>query len=324
MSCHPININQLTNIQSTYYLRIHARECARRMKIGKDKAYTYYRLFQKGLSVEEIYAQYKQNKRHCGRKPLTLSKRKLDSIHDALDQGWSLDAMAGRDKLMNHEERVSTKTLYKFVKIGLIDAKKRRRKGKNNSKNHQETRGKINECNTIHERHKRYPQSETSQEYGHVEGDMIVGKNRQSVIMTLIEKKSKYIILFKASRKSQDVNEATLNGLNQLNSHAIKTITFDRGKVFSKWQEIEHKSKIDLEIFFSDPGSPGQGGLNENLDRIVRQDLPKSTDLSVYTQEGLNNIEMKDNRVPRRSLDDYTPEEMMKKATGLDSPIPIV
>ena len=72
---------------------------------------------------------------------------------------------------MGHSERVSTKTLYKLVKNGSIDAKKLRRKGKNNPKNHKETRGRINECKTIHERDKQYPNASTNQEYGHFEGD---------------------------------------------------------------------------------------------------------------------------------------------------------
>ncbi len=200
-----ININQLTNIESNYYLGINARECARRMKIGKDKVYTYYRLFRKVLSVEENYSNYKQNKQRFGRKAITLSEEKIQVIHDLLDQGWSLDAIAGRDKLMNRSEIVSTKTLYKLVKQGIIEKQKLRRKGINNPKNHKETRGKINDCHTIHQRDERYPKAQTNQEYGHFEGDTIVGKNRQSAIVTLVEKKSKYTVLLKASRKSQDV-----------------------------------------------------------------------------------------------------------------------
>ena len=148
-------------------------------------------------------------------------------------------------------------------------------------------------------------------------------RNRQSAIVTLVEKKSKYIVLLKASRKSQDVKDATLNWLNEQVEIGIKTITFDRGKEFSRWKEIEQESKIPLEIYFSDPGAPGQRGLNENSNSIVRQDLPKSTDLSVHSQKKLNEIAMKYNRVPRRSLNYYTPEEIMKKATGLDSLLPI-
>ena len=92
------------------------------MKIGKDKVYTYYRLFKQGQSVEEIYSNYKQNKRRCGRKELVLSEHKLEEIRCLLAQGWSLDAIAGRDRLMNHSERVSTKTLYKRLKQGIIDS----------------------------------------------------------------------------------------------------------------------------------------------------------------------------------------------------------
>ena len=323
MSYHHINTNQLTNIESNYYLGVNARECARRMKIGKDKVYRYYRLFKQGLTVEEIYSTYKQNKHRCGRKERVLSEQKLKNIHELLGQGWSLDAIAGRDKLMGYSERVSTKTLYKLVKNGVIDAKKLRRKGKNNPKHHKETRGRINDCKTIHERDRQYPKASTNQEYGHFEGDTIVGKNRQSAIVTLVEKKSKYIVLLKASRKSQEVKDATLNWLNEQVETGIKTMTFDRGKEFSKWKEIEQESKIPLEIYFSDPGAPGQRGLNENSNSIVRQDLPKSTDLSVHSQKKLNEIAMKYNRVPRRSLNYYTPEEIMKKATGLDSLIPI-
>lgn len=158
---------------------------------------------------------------------------------------------------MNQTERVSTKTLYKLVKQGMIDANKLHRKGKNNPKSHQETRGEINSCKTIHERDEQYPQASTNQEYGHFEGDTIVGKNRQSAIVTLVEKKSKHIVLLKASRKSQEVKEAMLNWLNEQMETAIKTFTFDCEKEFSKWKEIKQESQKPIEIFFSDPGAPG-------------------------------------------------------------------
>ncbi|MDO4925753.1 MAG: hypothetical protein Q3980_08835 [Turicibacter sp.] len=64
--------------------------------------------------------------------------------------------------------------------------------------------------------------------------------------------------------------------------------------------------------------------MNENSNSIVRQDLPKSTDLSVHSQKKLNDIAMKYNPLPRRSFNYYTSEEIMKKATGLESLIPIV
>ena len=73
--------------------------------------------------VEEVYSTYKQNQHCYGRKERLLSEQKLKNIHELLGQGWALDAITGRDKLMGHSETVSTKTLYKLVKDGIIDAK---------------------------------------------------------------------------------------------------------------------------------------------------------------------------------------------------------
>ena len=103
----------------------------------------------------------------------------------------------------------------------------------------------------------------------------------------------------------------------------ITTITFDRGKEFSKWSEIENKSSVNVEIYFGDPVSPVQRGLNENPNGIVRKDLPKSTDLYVYSQEELNTIAYKQNSIPRKSLNYQTPNEIIKKATGFERLLPV-
>lgn len=140
--------------------------------------------------------------------------------------------------------------------------------------------------------------------------------------MTLAEKYSKYIVLLKASRKSDDVKNATCKWLAKLDNACVSTITFDRGKEFSRWSDIEKDSLVNVEIYFGDPGSLGQRGLNENSNGIVRKDLPKSTDLSIYSQEELNIIAYKWNSIPRKSLGYQTPNEVMKKATGFESLLP--
>ncbi|MDY3000933.1 MAG: IS30 family transposase, partial [Romboutsia timonensis] len=182
------------------------------------------------LTVQEIYNQYLINKYRCGRKPFVLSKEKLDDINNKLENDWSLDAIAGRDKIDGKDEK--------------------------------------------------YPNAKTSIEYSHFEVDTIVGKGRKSAIVNLVEKYSKYIVLLKASRKSEDVKEAICKWLSSLHKSCISTITFYRVKEFSKWSDIEKDSSVNIEIYFGDPGSPGQRGLNENSNGIVRKDLPKSTDLS--------------------------------------------
>ena len=79
MSFNHININQLTNLEANYYLGVKARACAQRMKIGKDKVYRYYKLFMlRTYCSRNSNNQYLINKSRCGRKPIVLSKEKLD------------------------------------------------------------------------------------------------------------------------------------------------------------------------------------------------------------------------------------------------------
>lgn len=313
-----ITINELINIEGNFHNKVSQLDCAERMGIGKDKVYKYYRYFKACKTVEFIYAAYKTNKKNCGRKTITLSEEALKTINAKLDKDWSLDAIAGRDKKDELAERVCTSTLYRVAKQGIIDCKKLRRLGKRKRNGQIETRGKNNTGKTIHERNIAYPKVNQNVEYGHFEGDTIVGEKRQSAIVTLVEKITKCIVLLKGSRKSEDVKNTLTDWIKRNNLNPIKTITFDRGKEFSQWDKVE-KSREDLKIYFADAGSPGQRGLNENSNGIVRKDLPKSTDLSIYTQEQLDIISNKWNSIPRKILGYLSPMEMLYKVTGLST-----
>ena len=149
------------------------------------------------------------------------------------------------------------------------------------------------------------------------------GKSKEC-LATFIERQTHFYVAMKIENHSTTEMYWAIHELSEhFPKDTVKTYTFDREKEFSKWKEIEPEGKIPVEIFFGDPGAPGQRGLNENWNSIVRQDRPKSTDLSIYSQENLNEIPMKYHRVPRRSLNYDTPEEIMKKATELDFLIPI-
>lgn len=142
---------------------------------------------------------------------------------------------------------------------------------------------------------------------GHWEGDLLCG-SANSYIVTLVERHSRYVMLAKvANRDSRSVISALIEQARSLPDELLKTLTWDRGK-----EMAEHKRftlATDVAVYLCDPQSPWQRGSNENTNRLLRQYLPKGTDLSVHSQERLNEIASEMNQRPRKTLDYETPAE---------------
>ncbi len=118
------------------------------------------------------------------------------------------------------------------------------------------------------------------------------------------------IPLVTQNHKSENITKSIIKFISKLQKGTVKTITFDRGKEFSKWRLIE---KIcNVKIYFEDPGKPCQRGLNENNNGILRRYLPKSTDLSSYKQKDLNFIAFQINSTPRKSLSYKRPIDLIQ------------
>lgn len=118
----------------------------------------------------------------------------------------------------------------------------------------------------------------------------MIGEKHKSAVITLVERLSKAIITLKTKgRKASDI-EVTINQwLSQVPSHLFKSITFDCGKEFSNWKSISNAHDID--IFFADPGCPGQRGLNEHSNGLLRRNgLPKQMDFIDVSQQFLSTV----------------------------------
>ena len=314
MSKKNITIKELSNLEYNWCNYVKPRDCAKRMKIGKDKVYFYYSQFESNLTVLEIYENYLKNKSRSGRKKKIISKKKITYIEKCLTDGWTPDEIAGRDKLIDAEEKCSTSTIYRKAEEGIIDIKLFLRKGKKKyRKNNSKRDGLVKDVHTIHERNAKYTEAELSNEFGHFEGDTIIGKDHASAIITIDDRASKFRILLKSDRKSDDTCKAINMWSNKI-TELIKSLTLDRGSEFANWKTIE-----GIEVYFGDPGSPCQRGLNEHNNGITRRDLPKGIDLSVYSQEELNVIANKINNKPRKILGYKTANEKLKELTNLDT-----
>ena len=143
---------------------------------------------------------------------------------------------------------------------------------------------------------------------GHWEGDMIKGAGNRTSVGTLVERKTRFVILCKMDGNGA---EAALEGfsrqMKRLPASLRKSMTYDRGLEMACHPELARRLRID--IWFCDPHTPWQRGSNENTNGLLRQFLPKGSDLSQYSQRDLSHIARLLNNRPRKTLGWKTPAE---------------
>src|SRR5258707_12989387 len=117
---------------------------------------------------------------------------------------------------------------------------------------------------------------------GHWEGDLI-GGSRNSYVATLVERHSRYVMLIKVANKdTESVVSALIKQSQRLPSELCRSLTWDRGKSLADYQRLQLATEVD--VYFCDPRSLWQRGSNENTNRLLRQYLPRGTDLSLHSQ----------------------------------------
>jgi len=232
--------------------------------------------------------------------------------------GWSPQQISGRLKLMpnpfDEPQTVSHETIYQAIYvlprgelrkdlIGLLRQGRKLRRPRTQGK---DRRGALRDMVSVHER----PASVlTRQLPGDWEGDLIKGAGNASSIGTLAERKTRYVILTKMKDGGAD---AALSGFSRGLSRVPKamrvSMTYDQGKEMTWHEKLAEETGI--KVYFADPHSPWQRGINENTNGLLRQYLPKGEDLSGFTQDELDQIAWKLNTRPRKSLNFRCPAEI--------------
>ncbi len=231
--------------------------------------------------------------------------------------GWLVQTFPD-DKAM----RVSAETIYKSLFIQArgvlkkeLQAHLRSRRSLRRSRrasSHGQGRGDIADAVSIRERPAEAADRAVP---GHWEGDLLAGA-RNSHVATLVERRSRLVMLVKvAGKDTHTVVGALRRRIRTLPKELRATLTWDRGKELA-----EHKRftiATDVQVYFCDPSSPWQRGTNENTNGLLRQYLPKKSDLSRHSQAQLNAIARRLNARPRKTLGYRTPAAILERDLAL-------
>ena len=255
---------------------------------------------------------------------LTNNRELAQIVARKLKQLWSPVQIAGWLKQTssdNEHFQVSHETIYRTLYIQARGALKkelvqhlRRTRVMRRSRHHtQKTsdHGRITNAVSISE---RPPSAEDRAVPGHWEGDLIFGTNN-SQIATLVERQTRYVMMAKVDGKdTKTVINALIKHAHKLPTELYKSLTWDRGKEVADHERFTLAT--DIKVYFCDPQSPWQRGSNENTNGLLRQYLPKGTDLSLHSQAKLNTIARKLNERPRKTLDFDTPADRFNQCVA--------
>jgi IS30 family transposase len=237
---------------------------------------------------------------------------------------WSPEQIAGtlRNRYPDEpEKRVSHETIYNALYVmpkgelrtELLGCLRQARRIRRPRARGEDRRGQIQDMVSLHV---RPPEVEDRLIPGHWEGDLIKGAFNRSAVGTLVERSSRLVMLVWMENASA---AAALEGfsriLNDVPQPMRKSLTYDQGKEMSEHKQLSERTGVA--VFFADPHSPWQRGSNENTNGLLRQYLPKGTDLSGFTQDDLNAFAWQMNNRPRKIHGFRTPLQVYNEMLQL-------
>jgi IS30 family transposase len=288
---------------------------------------TISREFGRNTLPQLGYASHTAQLSCQGRRVAARPARKLELqgvawsvVVTLLDWKWSPQEIAGTLKRVfpNEPERhVSHETIYTAIyaqprgelRRQLIACLRRGRSTRMPRTRGDDRRGQIPDMVSIHV---RPPEVQDRVMPGHWEGDLIKGAGNKSAVGVLVERTSRLVLL----AKMEDATAASaLAGfsakLNSIIEPMRQSLTYDQGKELSRHKELT--AQTGVKVYFCDPHSPWQRGTCENTNGLLRQYMPKGTDLSLFSQDELDAIADSMNGRPRATHAWHTPLEVFAR-----------
>lgn len=273
----------------------------------------------RGYEPERAQHQYRERRQACRPKRRLDHEPLLDYVKSKIgDEEWTPEIIAIRLPIEFPDDpamRVSHETLYRAIYerhdlhylIQCLPQSRPRRRNRGQGK----TRRGPSIPNRVGIEH-RPAHIEERTEPGHWEADLVVGKNQDSFLVTLVERSARILRAIEVFSKHADgVAQAISALLIDLPTSWVKTITFDNGTEFAAHEQIA--SVLNIDTYFAQPYCSWQRGTNENTNGLIRRYLPKGTCFKELHPNRLKTIVDQLNNRPRKCLNARTPNEVFQK-----------
>jgi len=243
-------------------------------------------------------------------------------VLEHLHRGLSPEQIASTLARMDEPVRLSHETIYTALyamprgqlRASVLDLLRRRHKARRPARGKSKRSRSIPDMTSIDHRPIEVNERLVP---GHWEGDLIIGKGNLSQVGVLVERKSLFVALVELQNgKADTVAESFTTIFKRFDSQMRLSMTFDQGSEMSKHKTLAENTGI--KVYFAHPHAPWERGICENINGLLRQYLPKGTDLSRFSQQQLDEIAWKLNTRPRATLDWKAPAELFLPAGAFD------
>ncbi len=318
---HHLTLQEREMVSQMHHAHRKQAEIARRLRRHPATISRELRRNRSRSGYWAVPAQAQAEARRSGRPWIGKMERPEVShyVRERLREYWSPDQIAGRSRsdFPDHPRRhVSRQTIYAWIHVqqarGANWGRYLRRSGR--VRRRPENRGQLPACVSIEGRPAAV---DRRARYGDWEGDTVVGKGHCGGAVTLVDRKSGYLLLGKVpDRRATTVRQAIKQLFQPLPAALRKTLTLDNGKEFAEHEQLA--AEVALRVYFAKPYCAWQRGTNENTNGLVRQFLPKGSDLTHTPVQRFEKVQHLLNSRPRKRLGYRTPLEILSSRLRCD------
>lgn len=280
--------------------------------LGRDRS-TIYREIKRNRNQQDRYNSWGAYSKSVFRRKASIRKPRIQAdselfrfISDRLAEFWSPEMIARCWNAMHPNNRIAFATIYRAVRKGIFKNITPKTHFRRRGKKKYAKRSKFNTIRPEHTIHERSEVIEKRERCGDWEGDTVCGGQGKGGLLTLVDRKSRFLIaILIPNFNSETIRAAMLNALKEYHPYSI---TLDNGAEFAKFREFEQQ--LSTTVYFADPHSPWQRGTNESTNDQLRFWFPKGFDFRTISQNDVDEVVAIINARPRKCLGDKSPAEV--------------